>query len=81
MAQAATKKSTFKKVLASGDFRRGFEEAKKGKPFKADDKASWDYERGRQFAFCFNGQLKQGRNVTISALYAFANAFHNGSII
>jgi hypothetical protein len=48
--QASTRGVTFRTIVASEDFARGFEEVRKGLPFNPDVD-SWNYERGRCFGF------------------------------
>jgi len=84
MANASTRRVTFKSIVGTLAFRKGFEEAKKGLPLAADDfvgKDAWHYERGRQFAFCYNGRLKEGRQIRMDAVLAFQQAYNAGHVI
>jgi hypothetical protein len=47
--QASTRRVTTLSILSDAEFRRGFEEARLGKPFDPNNN-DWDYERGRLFA-------------------------------
>lgn len=84
--QIATKTTTTTAVIRSSAFVKGFGEVKKGKPlnydaYPYDSNKQWDYERGRQFALCFNGALKNGSKVTHSAALMFGVELHRKSII
>lgn len=73
-------------VLRAKTFRLGYEEAKRGLPldpdrYGANSNERWQYERGRQFAFIFDGTLKIGRQINYQAFYAFGNAVARGLII
>lgn len=85
MANAKTKSVTFRSILNAAAFRKGYEEARKGLPLDPDaypfGREVWLYERGRQFAFCYEGRLKEGNRIRLDALYAFAQAYHAGHII
>ena len=68
-------------VMRSAAFMRGFKEAHKGIPMDYDaytgarevDKR-WDYERGRQFGFIYDGDVKDGGRIRHDALYEYALA-------
>ena len=84
MANARTKRVTWQSIMNTAAFRKGYEDAKKGLPLAADDfqfKEAWHYERGRQFAFCYDGRLKEGRRLRMDAVYAFQHAFNAGHVI
>jgi len=44
-------------------------------------KDAWHYERGRLFAFCYNGKIKEGRRLRMDAIFAFQQAYYEDSII
>lgn len=86
MANARKRNTTVKKVMMGKGFSVGYNEAKKGKPLDveryADDPASqWRYERGRQFAICWGGILKNGHRLRIEAMTAFSAAYQAGDIV
>ena len=76
---------TLRSIIASRAFRKGYEEAKKGLPLAADgfeyNHQVWQYERGRQFAFCYDGRLKEGNRVRMDALYALGGAMNAGHVL
>ena len=79
MANANTHGVTLRSIITSSAFRKGYEEAKKGLPLTADGfeyNQVWQYERGRQFAFCYDGRLKDGNRVRINALRALNRAMN-----
>ena len=84
MANAKTRQVTLRSIISCSAFRKGYEEARKGLPL-ASDKFSyaevWQYERGRQFAFCYDGRLKEGNKVRMDALYALGGAMNAGHVI
>ena len=70
-------KSTWRSLLGSKQFGRGFREVKAGIPFNDDGlqiHEQWPYERGRLFGVVYNGQLKQGRTVLMAAIRAAIEA-------
>jgi hypothetical protein len=83
--QVQTKNTTTTAVIRSAAFVRGFNEVRKGKPLSYDSyrdaNDQWNYERGRQFALCFNGALKNGAKVTHSAALMLGVELHRKSII
>ena len=84
MANAKTHSVTLRSIITSSAFRKGYEEAKKGLPLAADGfgyNQVWQYERGRQFAFCYNGRLKEGNRVRMDALYALGGAMNAGHVL
>ena len=86
MANAQTYGVTFRSILNAAAFRRGFEEARRGLPIDPDaypfGREVWLYERGRQFAFCFDGPaVKQGKHIRLDALKAFVQAYNERHII
>lgn len=72
-------------VIRSRAFVQGFNEVKAGKPLNydafLDSNDQWNYERGRQFALLFNGALKKGAKVTMSAALMLGVELHRKSII
>ena len=84
MANAKTRTVTLRSIISCAAFRKGYEEAKKGVPLAADGfdyKTVWQYERGRQFAFCYDGRLKDGNRVRMDALYALSGAMNAGHVL
>ena len=84
MANAKTRTVTLRSIITNAAFRKGYEEAKKGLPLDPDafDYVQvWNYERGRQFAMCFNGVLKHGARVSQAAAWSLGLELHNKSII
>jgi hypothetical protein len=84
MGNATTRTVTLRSIISCAAFRKGYEEAKKGLPLAADGfdyKTVWQYERGRQFAFCYDGRLKDGNRVRIDALYALGGAMNAGHVL
>ena len=84
--QVPTKNTTCTAVIRSSAFVKGFGEVKAGKPlnydaYPCDCNKQWDYERGRQFALLFNGALKKGAKVTMSAAVMLGVELHRKSII
>jgi hypothetical protein len=83
--QIQTKPTTTTAVIRSRAFVRGFNEVKAGKPLNydafLDSNDQWNYERGRQFALLFNGALKKGAKVTMSAALMLGVELHRKSII
>ena len=83
--QIQTKSTTTTAVIRSRAFVQGFNEVKAGKPLNydafLDSNDQWNYERGRQFALLFNGALKKGAKVTMSAAVMLGVELHRKSII
>ena len=83
--QVPTKSTTTTAVIRSRAFVQVFNEVKAGKPLNydafLDSNDQWNYERGRQFALCFNGALKKGAKVTMSAALMLGVELHRKSII
>ena len=61
-------------TMRKAAFRCGFEAYHANKPFDPDAFSAindqWAYERGRQFAACFNGRLKYRQALTATAIVA-----------
>lgn len=80
-----TKPVSVRKLLASRKFVDGFNDARSGKPFIYEHDGTgeeWSYERGRQLAIIYGGDLiKDGRRVTRAALHAYIGARMAGEII
>jgi len=79
MSNAKTRGVTLRSIISAASFRKGYEDAKKGLPLVADAfdyKNVWQYERGRQFAFCYAGRLKEGHRVRNDALLALRDAMN-----
>ena len=84
MANAKTRTVTLRSIISCAAFRKGYEEAKKGLPLAADGfryNQVWQYERGRQFAFCYDGRLKDGNRVRMDALCALNRAMNAGHVL
>lgn len=84
MANVITEQVTLKSIIGSLAFGKGFRDAREGRPLASDEfklKDVWHYERGRQFAFCYDGRLKEGRRLRLDALFAFKHAMRVGHII
>lgn len=67
--QIRTRKTTVVEIMASPEFRRGFEGARAGAAF--DWRINeWDYERGRLFAFIapLDMPLRIGRELNLKAI-------------
>ena len=83
--QVRTHKSTATAVMKRAPFTRGFKDAQKGKSFEPEAYSTgndqWDYERGRQLAFIFNGPLKDKSQLNVGALLAFVDAIQQKVII
>ena len=73
------RKISIRALLNSKDFNIGYKDAKKGLPF--NENKSWSYERGRQFAFCYQGALKWRNKIRIEALWALHSALKNKYVI
>ena len=74
--QARTHEVTLHSIVASKEFARGFDEVRRGLPFKSDVD-SWDYERGRCFGFIapLDMPLRIGRALNPKALKLADAAF------
>lgn len=86
MRQIRTVDVTCQSIMRTKHFVRGFKEVKAGKPFDydyapRDPNDLWAYERGRLFAFVFDGKLKSGNKVLMSAMTAFASAYFDKAVI
>lgn len=78
MTQIKTRFVTLNSVMRSAAFMRGVNEMRKGLPMDYDayneaheSNQRWGYERGRQFAIIFSGDVKKGRKVTYEAVRAY----------
>ena len=74
MGQVKTRVGTIRGALTRAAFMKGFREARKGLPLDYDvftgpgeTNSRWQYERGRQFALVFPGEVKRGNRVTYEA--------------
>jgi hypothetical protein len=86
MANGGGSTITIKKLIWSKAFNRGFKEVREGIPLNYDayinhEHNQWSYERGRQFALEYEGKLKYGKEVNVSALYRFADSWQSRAII
>jgi hypothetical protein len=84
MPQIKQKLVTLGSIMRSAAFMRGYREAREGLPHNYDafpmsgeTKQRWDYERGRQFAFVYGGNVKDGARITYAAQDAMNEAIHN----
>ena len=83
-SQIKTTLSTLKSTMIRAAFVRGFKEARKGLPMDYDcygggheTNARWQYERGRQLAIIYSGELKNKSRVTYAAEQAMTDAIYN----
>lgn len=79
-------KLTVKKLINSAAFVHGFNDARQGKAFNYDAYANsapkqWHYERGRALGMIWDGPLKIGKRVSLSAMVAANQAFLNRELI
>jgi len=74
--QVPTVPASTRSIVASKEFARGFEEVRKGLPFNPDND-SWEYERGRAFAFIapLDMPLRIGRKLNPKAVALAEAAF------
>jgi hypothetical protein len=83
--QVQTTPGSLRGAVNSKVFMDGVRAVRKGKPLNYDYSTivndQWNYERGRQFALLWDGPVKNGRQVTYSAMFAANNAFKDGVII
>lgn len=84
--QTPIAKLTLKELIRSAAFVRGFNDACQGKPFDYDAYANsaakqWHYERGRALAMVWDGPLKIGKRVSMSAMVAVNRAFADRELI
>jgi len=80
------KKITFKQLLRKSAFVAGVNAARAGKPFdydayRDDIPSQWSYERGRILGLTFTGAIKNGRNVTLEAIWAAHTAYSDKTMI
>ena len=81
-------KTTYRKftvAMRCAAFVRGFREASQGKPFnytayEGTGNKQWNYERGRQFAFVYQGKLKNGNRLAWQAVEAMNHAILSNAI-
>jgi hypothetical protein len=80
--QARTHEVSLHSIVASKEFARGFDEARRGLPFNPDVD-SWDYERGRCFGFIapVDMKLRIGRKLNPKALKLADAAFNRKLLI
>jgi hypothetical protein len=82
----ARKKMTIRSILNSEAFNLGFRDVRNGRSFRYEyDWPSQTYEllytRGRQFAVVFPKPIKENRDVSTLAMYAFQQAWADQTII
>lgn len=80
--QVPTEQVTVETVMATPEFARGFEDARRGLPFdwrvgSEDSDVAWNYERGRLLAHIapLNMPLRNGRGLNPKAVTLCAAAF------
>jgi hypothetical protein len=83
---AKGKKITFTQLIRKAAFVAGFNAARSGKPFdydayRGDNAAQWSYERGRILGLTFTGAIKNGRDVTLAAVWAAHAAYSDKTMI
>ena len=78
MTQVKTRLVNISTVMRSAAFMRGVKEIRKGIQMDYDaynetheGSQRWSYERGRQFAIIFAGDVKKGKTVTFEAIRAY----------
>ena len=81
--QVKTRVGTIRGALTRAAFMQGFREARRGLPMDyeaftgpGETNSRWQYERGRQFAIVFAGDVKRGSRVTYEAESAFREAYY-----
>ena len=82
MTQIPVTRTPIESLMRSAAFVKGYKDVQKGKPynyevFTGENEIAkrWQYERGRQFGLIYNGNLKNGQNVTRDAQEAIACAY------
>jgi hypothetical protein len=82
--QVSVRPVTFASIMRTAAFRRGLEEVRAGQPpcFDEFDELSWEYERGRQFAYVapLSMRLWIGGKLNPKAIALFAAASDKGLI-
>ena len=80
-AQVKTRNVTYKTVMRTAAFMRGFRETREGLPMDyeaytgdGDTNNRWQYERGRQFGILYAGPVKDGGRVRWDAIHALQEA-------
>ncbi len=83
--QVETRNVKITTIIRDAAFVAGFNAVKAGKAFDPDAyehaQRQWAYERGRQFAFLFDGPLKLGRSVNLGAAVQYARALQINAIM
>jgi hypothetical protein len=84
MPQVKQKLVTLKSIMRTAAFIRGYKEVCEGRPYdydvfqsRGETKKRWNYERGRQFAFVYGGNVKDGARITYAAQNAMNEAIYN----
>jgi hypothetical protein len=82
MAQVLTTGTTIARIMASPEFARGLDDARKGVPFDWRN-GTWNYERGRLFAHIapLNMPLRIDEHLNPRAVALCDRAFHRKLII
>jgi hypothetical protein len=85
MSQLKTRLGKASAAMRCAAFVKGFREARAGKPLNYEafpvTNDQWNYERGRQFAFIYDGALKNGAKLTWQSQGAMQNALYDRIII
>ena len=80
-----TSNTTIRSVVASKAFNDGVRDIRKGKTinydYSQDINKQWNYERGRQFALAYDGDVKEGRHINYKAILAAVNLFMHRAIL
>jgi len=84
-SQLRTRLGKASTAMRCAAFVRGFKEARQGKPLNYEaypvTNDQWNYERGRQFAFIYDGALKNGARLTLQSQSAMQNALYDRIMI
>jgi len=83
--QVETRFRKFTVTMRCTAFVRGFREANQGKPldytaYENRPNDQWNFERGRQFAFIYQGKLKNGNRLAWQAVEAMNHAILSNAI-
>ena len=83
--QVGIKFRKFTVTMRCAAFVRGFREANQGKPldytaYENRPNDQWNFERGRQFAFIYQGKLKNGNRLAWQAVEAMNHAILSNAI-
>lgn len=86
MGQVSTTSTKLKSVIHSHAFNVGYNEVLNSIPYQYDKYEgntddAWNYERGRQFAHCYKGKVKNGRKVSFDAIIELGDAVDKKYVI